>query len=106
MKLLRMTATFGRLDHETLTLTDGLNLLFGDYRWRFKTDCLCVYESSCRHNSAAEKSFCNAPADFLLLEFNAYHKTYAADFRSFSADKHFLLFHSTSLRVSVRRKMI
>ena len=27
MKLLRMTATFGRLDHETLTLTDGLNLL-------------------------------------------------------------------------------
>ena len=22
MKLLRMTATFGRLDHETLTLTD------------------------------------------------------------------------------------
>ena len=26
MKLLRMTATFGRLDHETLTLTDGLNL--------------------------------------------------------------------------------
>ena len=27
MKLLRMTATFGRLDHETLTLTDGLNIL-------------------------------------------------------------------------------
>ena len=27
MKLLRMTATFGRLDHETLTLTDGLSLL-------------------------------------------------------------------------------
>lgn len=27
MKLLRMTATFGKLDHQTLTLTDGLNLL-------------------------------------------------------------------------------
>ena len=30
MKLLRMTATFGRLDHETLTLTDGLWLGEGD----------------------------------------------------------------------------
>ena len=27
MKLLRMTATFGRLDHETLTLQEGLNLI-------------------------------------------------------------------------------
>ena len=27
MKLLRMTATFGRLEQETLSLTDGLNVL-------------------------------------------------------------------------------
>ena len=27
MKLLRMTATFGKLERETLTLSDGLNLL-------------------------------------------------------------------------------
>ena len=27
MRLLRMTATFGRLEQETLTLTEGLNVL-------------------------------------------------------------------------------
>ena len=27
MKILRMTATFGKLEHETLTLADGLNIL-------------------------------------------------------------------------------
>lgn len=34
-----MTATFGKLEHETLTLKPGLNIIFGDNEWGKSTWC-------------------------------------------------------------------
>ena len=39
MKILSMTATFGKLDHETLTLRDGLNILTAPNEWGKSTWC-------------------------------------------------------------------
>ena len=39
MKIYRMTATFGRLEHETLTLQPGLNQLTAPNEWGKSTWC-------------------------------------------------------------------
>ena len=39
MRIYRMTATFGKLDHETLTLEPGLNVIQADNEWGKSTWC-------------------------------------------------------------------
>ena len=39
MKIYSMTATFGKLEHETLTLEPGLNVFAGENEWGKSTWC-------------------------------------------------------------------
>ena len=39
MRILSMTATFGKLEHETLTLTPGLNIITAPNEWGKSTWC-------------------------------------------------------------------
>ena len=39
MKIYSMTATFGKLEHETLTLQPGLNIIEGPNEWGKSTWC-------------------------------------------------------------------
>ena len=59
MKIYSMTATFGKLNHATLTLQPGLNILEGPNEWGKSTWCafLCamLYGIDTRERSTADR---------------------------------------------------
>ena len=59
MKIISMTATFGKLDNETIHLQEGLNVLTAPNEWGKSTWCafLCamLYGIDTRERSKAEQ---------------------------------------------------